>query len=337
VILVANKVEADHVGWNLGDFARLGYGEPLSISAQEGTNLSALEEALAARLPDETAMPERLPPPDLKLAVVGRVNAGKSTFVNALLGDDRMIVSEVPGTTRDTVDVRCEHDGESVVVIDTAGIRKERAVQGSVEFYAQRRAEKAMRRADVTVLMLDASVEVGRLDRQIARYAVEQFQPVVIVANKWDLCRAQGVKQRDVRHYLQETLPGLAFAPMLFTEAIRGHNVEKVLALARRLRDQARTRVGTAEVNRVLERAYAMRKPRPRHGRIGRIYYGSQVEVRPPTFTLFVNDPALFTADYLRFLGNRFREEVPMAQVPIRILLKARERSPSKHQRGPKR
>jgi GTP-binding protein len=333
VLLLANKCESERVGWNVAEFERLGHGRPRRISAQERLGLDDLEEVLDKRLPAGPDLPARVAPPEMKLAVVGRVNAGKSTFVNTLLQAERMIVSEVPGTTRDSVDVRFDRDGQSLVVIDTAGIRKERRVSGSVEFYAQRRAEKAMRRADVTLLLLDASVPVGRLDRRIAGYAVEQFHPVVLVANKWDLCAAAGVSTEEWLAYLEKTLPGLPYAPVVFTSALEGRNVEHVLGVARSLFRQASTRVGTAEVNRVLEHAQTLRKPRPREGRVGRIYYGSQVDVRPPTFALFVNDPRLFRADYVRYLANRFREDLPMPEVPVRIWLKARERSPSKNAR----
>jgi len=336
VLLLANKFETERIEWNVGEFQSLGYGEPLRISAKEKIGLDDLEERIAPLLPEGITTPVRLPPPDLKLAVVGRVNAGKSTLVNAMLKADRMIVSEVPGTTRDSVDIRFERGEESYVVIDTAGIRKERSVQGSVEFYAQRRAEKAIRRADVTVFVLDASVDVGRLDRQIAGYAATHFAPIVVVANKWDICAEAGLRMDEFQTYLDKVLSGLPYAPVLFTSALRGRNVEKILEIARSLHTQASTRVGTAEVNRVVELAYAMRKPRPRQGRIGRIYYGSQVEVCPPTITLFVNDTYLFKPDYLRFMANRFRQHLPMAEVPIRVFLKARERSPSKNLRGPK-
>ena len=334
VMLIANKVESDRVEWNVGDLLGLGYGDPLRISAKEKLNLHELEEVLAERLPKGPTTPVRMAPPDMRLAVVGRVNAGKSTFVNAMIQAERMIVSEVPGTTRDSVDVRFERDGKSLTIIDTAGIRKERAVSGSVEFYAQRRAEKAMRRSDVTLLVLDASADIARLDRQIASYAAEQYQPIVIVANKWDLCAAEDVSTKDFLAYLEQHLPLLPYAPIVFTSALKGRNLEKVLEVAWGLYAQAGTRITTAEVNKVIERAYALRKPRPRQGRIGRIYYGSQVDIRPPTFTLFVNDRYLFRPDYIRFLENRFREWLPFSEIPIRVWLKNRDRSPSKNLKG---
>ena len=333
VLLLANKVETDRLEWNVGDLMTLGYGEPMRISAKERLFLDDLEEKLAELLPDGPTTPVRMAPPAMRLAVVGRVNAGKSTFVNSMIKDDRMIVSEVPGTTRDSVDIRFERGGKSLTIIDTAGIRKERTVHGSVEFYAQRRAEKAMRRADVTLLVLDASSDIARLDRQIASYAAEQYHPIVIVANKWDLCAEEDVSTKDFLKYLEQNLPVLPYAPIVFTSALRGRNLDKVLDVAFGLYEQASTRISTADVNKVVERAYALRKPRPRQGRIGRLYYGSQVDVRPPTFTLFVNDRYLFKPDYIRFLENRFREWLPFSEVPIRIWLKARDRSPSKWQK----
>jgi GTP-binding protein len=326
VVLLANKVESAKIGWGVAEFAELGFGEPLPISAQEKIGLSEVESALARLLPDAAGAPARPPPPDLKIAVVGRVNAGKSTFVNALLADDRMIVSEVPGTTRDSVDLRLERDGRTIVVIDTAGIRKERSIQGGAEFYAQRRAEKAMRRADVTVLVLDAAADVGRLDRRIAGYATEGFHPLVLVANKWDL-RPSGVTKSSFVKYLRSSLGGFEFAPVAFTSAREGTGVEAVLAVCARLAEQAATRVSTSAVNRVLVEAQKIRAPKPRRGGVGTIYYGTQVDTRPPSFVIFVNDPALFDDGYLRYLQNRFRAALAIAEVPIRFRLKPRPRT----------
>jgi GTP-binding protein len=286
-------------------------------------------------MPEGTTTPPRIPPPAMKLAFVGRVNAGKSSLVNRLAREERMIVSEIPGTTRDSVDVRLERDGEVVVVIDTAGIRKERAVQNSLEFYAKRRAERAMRRADVTALVIDATTEVARLDREIAGYAVEQHHPVVVVVNKWDRVPA-GVTTSEYVAYLSETLPHLAYAPILFVSAKTGRGVTEVLDVARSLHRQATTRVSTAALNKAIEAATTLRRPKPHQGKVGRVYYGSQVETTPPTFVLFVDDPARFPASYTRYLENRFRETLPFPEIPLLIRYKARMRSPSKNLLGPR-
>jgi GTP-binding protein len=268
------------------------------------------------------------------VALVGRVNVGKSSLLNALVREERMIVSEVPGTTRDSVDVRVERDGEAIVLIDTAGIRRERSVQNSVDFYAQRRSERAIRRADVTALVLDAAQDVGRVDREIAAVAADEKKPVVIVANKWDLA-PKGTRRASFVAYLREMLPHLAFAPVVFTSATTGEGVASILGAARRLRDAAATRYPTADVNRVIERATAIRRPPPIDGKVGRVYYGTQAEASPPTFVLFVDDPGRFPEDYERFLANRFREMLPaIRDVPVRLRFRARMRSPSKRERG---
>lgn len=335
VIPVANKAETQKVAWNVGEIEGLGYGEPVWVSAQEKTGLDALEEAVAARLPAGPTTPRRLPPPEMKLAIVGRTNAGKSSLVNALLRQERMIVSSVPGTTRDTVDIRFERDGKAFVVIDTAGIRKERAVQGGVDFYAQRRAERAMRRADVSAIVLDATADISRLDRKIAGYALEHHHPVVIVVNKWDL-RPPDLATGRYAKYVRATLRGLDYAPIVFTTATDARNVDAVVDVARGLFRQASTRVKTAQLNKAVLHAQTLKAPRPYHGRVGHMYFGAQVDVKPPTFVIFVNDPALFDSTYRRYLENQFRALMPMHEVPVRIFFKARDRSPSKNLLGPR-
>ena len=330
VIVLANKMEVQEAEWNLGELESLGFGPAMPISAKEGRGMEDLDDLLAERLPEGPTTARRLPPPELKLAFVGRMNAGKSSLVNALLEDERMIVSSVPGTTRDTVDVRFEHDGKAVVLIDTAGIRKERIVQDSVEFYAQRRAERAMRRADASVLVLDATADVARLDRRIAGYALDHYHPLVIAANKWDL-KPPDVTAKAFRRYLTQILPGFRYSPVVFTSALESTGLAALLKTVWRLHEQASTRVSTAQVNKVLEEAQARRGPRPRHGKQGQIFYGTQVATNPPTFVFFCNDPELFDQSYLRYVENRFREHLPFAEVPLKFILKPRERSPSKN------
>jgi GTP-binding protein len=335
VLLLANKAESEKSAWNLAEFPVLGYGVPLPVSAQEGKNLHEVERRIGAVLPAGPTTPPRLPDPVLRLAFVGRVNVGKSSLVNALVREERMIVSEVPGTTRDSVDVRFERDGESFVVIDTAGLRKERSVQDSLEFYAKRRAERALRRADVTALVLDATQDVARLDREIAGMAAKEDRPLLIVVNKWDLAPA-GLAIDEFVKYLGKTLDSVSWAPVLFASAATGHNVTRIVDVARSLHRQAGTRVTTGQLNKAVEAAYALRRPRPHSGKVGRLFYGTQVAVHPPTLVLFVDDPSRFEPAYRRFLANRFRETLPFPEVPIRVLFKSRLRSPSKALKGPK-
>jgi GTP-binding protein len=297
--------------------------------------LDSVEARLRDVLPAGPTTPPRLPPPELKLAIVGRVNAGKSSLVNALVREERMIVSEVPGTTRDSVDVRFERDGKTFVAIDTAGMRKEKSVQNSLEFYAKRRAERAIRRADVVALVLDATADVARLDREIAGEAVSLHKPVVVVVNKWDLA-PEGFDPNEFVEYVGKILPGLSFAPIVFTSANAGTNVGQMVDVALSLHRQSLTRVSTAEVNKAIEAAYRVRRPRPFRGKVGKVYYGSQVDVSPPTLLLFVCDPQRFETPYTRYLENRFRETLPYPEIPVKVLYRARTRAPSKNLFGPK-
>ena len=335
VILVANKAESGKVVWNLGEMPALGYGEPIAISAQEGVNLRELEARIASVLPEGPTTPPRLPPPVVRIAIVGRVNVGKSSIVNGLVREERMIVSEVPGTTRDSVDIRFELDGRAFVVIDTAGMRKEKVVQNSLEFYAKRRSERAMRRADVSALVLDATTDIARLDREIAGYAVKEHHPVVLVVNKWDLAPGD-LRTVTFVKYLAKTLDGLAYAPVVFVSAKDGKNLRRILDVALSLHTQSQTRVKTADLNKAIEEAYAKKRPRPIAGKVGKIFYGTQVGVAPPTFVLFVDDPTMFEDAYRRYLMNRFRELLPFPEVPIQVLFKSRLRSPSKNELGPR-
>jgi len=320
VVLAVNKTESRRAETTVPEFSALGF-DPVAVSALERTGLSALSHALAGVLPPPDA--EEFAEPVLKVAVVGRVNVGKSTFVNSLVGSERVIVSDVPGTTRDSVDVRIEVDGKTILLIDTAGLKKEASVSGSVDFYAQRRAEESVERADVALLLLDCTQEISRGDRKIAGFVEDSVKPVVIVANKWDLASGRMTMDEYAR-YVQKTLPGLHFAPLAFVTAKEGRNVRGALDVAQSLHRQAMHRVGTPEINRVLQKAQTDFRPPVRVRGDPRIYYGTQTGVNPPTLMLFVNDPRSFREGYRRFLENRFREDLPFKEIPLRVVYKRR-------------
>jgi GTPase len=323
VVLIANKAEGEKLLWDVDQFRRLGLGEqPIAISAQNGDGITDLIELLIERLPAGASELE-VQEPSLRLAVVGRRNAGKSTLVNALAREDRMIVSEIPGTTRDAVDVVFERDGETFVVIDTAGVRKKSRFDDAIEFFSDARSHRAVRRADVVVLLFDAGEPISGLEKRLARYAVDHHKPVVLAANKWDLYRER-MTLEALADYLAKELPGVSFAPMIALSAATGWNVDRTLDLVRDLHRQAQVRVGTGELNRVLERALASRGPSSRGHRV-RIQYATQAERTPPTFVLFVNDKRLIGKDYLRYLENRLRQELPIKEVPLRIVLRDRD------------
>jgi GTP-binding protein len=320
IVLAANKAESREAQTSVPEFAALGF-EPLAVSAMEKTGLEELTSRLLDGLPEDDG--EEPGAPILKVAIVGRVNVGKSTFLNHLAGGTRAIVSEVPGTTRDAVDLHVEKDGRTLMVTDTAGLKKESSVQDSVDFYAQRRAEAAIERADVCLLLLDCTSEITRGDRKIGKLIEDAVKPVVCVANKWDLAKGQ-MEMNEYATYVAKKLPGLHYAPLVFVTATEGRNVLAAVDTAQALGRQARLRVGTPEINRAIERATTHFRPPVRVRRTPKIYYGTQTGVNPPTIMLFVNDPRLFRSGYRRFMENRLREELPFHEIPLCLVYKRR-------------
>ncbi len=324
IALAVNKTESRTAARGAAEFGKLGL-EPISISAMERQGLDALSQVILDLLPPPSGdLADQVEDPALKIAIVGRVNVGKSTFLNALAGTERAIVSEQPGTTRDTVDLYFEKDGRTLLLTDTAGLKREASVSGSVDFYAQRRAEHAVERAEGVLLMLDATSDITSGDRRIARIVENAVKPVVIVANKWDLA-PKDVRTGDYAAYVAKTLPGLHYAPIAFCSAIDRRNVLAVIDTAQSLAKSARRRVRTAEINKILERTRTDSRPPVRLTGNPKIYYGTQIDVNPPTLMLFVNDPRTFRPGYRRFLENRFREALPFKEIPLRVVYKRRK------------
>ena len=325
VIQVANKVDGPSWEVHALDAAKLGFGDTLSVSTKAGSGIRHLMEALWTRLgsrPDE-------PPasPEMKVAIVGRRNAGKSSLVNALAGAPRVIVSEIAGTTRDSVDVRFESDGRIFIAIDTAGIRKRKSWADDVEFYSHNRTEVALRRADVALLLLDATEPVSQVEKQLAGELVEAFKPTVIVVNKWDLVEAKQTPN-DYLEYLTQELPMLNFAPLVFISAKKGDGTSGAIAMAFNLHTQASHRETTGKLNALVQKILTERGPSSKLGTIAKIYYISQIETNPPTIAMVVNKPELFEGAYERYLLNRLREELPYSEVPIKLIFSARRRDP---------
>ncbi len=345
-IVVANKADGVKADAAVAEFSRLGFGNTIGISAMNDRNLDQLVELIKQNV-DLTNAPTELPPPEMFIAIVGKRNAGKSTLVNSvarIYEDDpeRVIVSEVPGTTRDSVDVRFEKDGHALVVIDTAGMRKKRhMVTNDVEFYSFHRAERSIRRADVVLFLIDASEPVSEPDKKLAAYIASEYKPVIIVINKWDIARDElkkrdGAKFRDSEameafgEYLGKELKFLDFAPIAFTTAKDGRNVQQVLDLAGHLHKQATERVTTGKLNAALEAVVKERAPSSKASSRPKIYYATQVAVAPPTLVLFVNNADYIDENYRRFVTNRFRELLPYAEVPIKLQVRGRARDPER-------
>jgi GTP-binding protein len=324
VLCVANKCDIPALDPQAAEFYKLGQGKPVCVSAQQNRGRQELLDLILDRLLVPEA-PEAEPRDvALKLAIVGRRNTGKSTFINSLAQSERMIVSEVPGTTRDSVDVRFERDGLVFVAIDTAGVRRKGSIASDIEFYSIARAERSIRRADVVLLFLDPRVRVSKVDKQLAEYVLEQHKPAVFVVNKWDLMVPMPTGQMG--DYLRATFPNLDYVPIAFITAKAGRNVHAVLNLAQNLHKQASARVGTGDLNRVLRQALEASPPPLRQNRRPKVYYGTQASSNPPTVVLFTNSPELFDNTYQRYLINTFRDQLPFHEVPIKLYLRQRNR-----------
>lgn len=319
VIGVANKADTAKMFPAAGEFSRLGFGEFRCISAKNNLNKSVLLDEIFEKFESsERGEPAK---PVMKIAMVGKRNAGKSTLVNAMVGADRVIVSETPGTTRDAVDVRFEKDGKTIVVIDTAGIRKKNKMADSIEFYSYVRATRSMHRADVVLFMVDATLPLSQVDKKLARFMAEEHKSCIIVVNKWDLAKESAATE-DYEEYLTKVLPGLKYAPLAFTTASDGKNVQSVLDLATEIFKQTTTWIPTAKLNKAFEIIKEERITAARRSTKGwpKIYYATQIAVNPVTILMFVNQPELFEENYRRFIVNRLRSMLPVEEVPIRLL-----------------
>lgn len=321
VILVVNKVESRWEEHSVGEWAKLGYGEPMAVSALEGFGASDLLDRIVACLPPRDQLAEGVEDEALRFAVVGKRNSGKSTLVNRLVGEERLIVSEVPGTTRDAVDVEFEHGGRRLVAIDTAGVRKKRSIHDAIEFFSYTRSLESIRRADVVLHLFDITDTISQVDKKLANYCVERCKPVVLVGNKADLAEEIDLKKWD--SYIRQQLPGLAFAPVSFVSALDGFNIDKTLDLLLEMRDQATMRIPTPKLNEVLQQAKEKLSPKGK-GPAPKLFYGTQVGVQPLEFMVFVNEPKLFRGQYERYLQNTLRSAFGCSEVPIRLRFRRR-------------
>lgn len=320
VLLTVNK--QDDLPDNTGhlDFWELGLGEPIPVSAMTGKGSGDLLDAVIERLP---------PVPDeaegsneIRVAVVGKPNVGKSSFVNRMFGEERVVVSERAGTTRDPVDTPLRYHGETLVFVDTAGLRRHSRIRDSVEYYSALRTARVVREADVCLVLIDATEELAVQDLKVAESAWEAGAGLILVVNKWDLVEKDTHTAPAFEKAVRDRAPFLKWVPILFTSALSGQRVRKSLDLILEVQETRNTRIPTAEVNAVLEKATG-RQPPPHHrGRPVKIKYGTQVGVAPPTFALFVNFPKAVPDHYIRYLHNAFRSQWGFVGVPIRIRLR---------------
>jgi len=331
-IPVANKADTARMFAGAAEFSTLGFGDFLCISVENNLNKAVLVDRIFERIGHlESARPVE---PVMKIAVVGKRNAGKSTLVNAIVGSERVIVSETPGTTRDSVDVSFEKDGRTIVIIDTAGARKKSKITDSIEFYGYVRARRSIHRADVVLFLIDATVSISQVDKKLARFIGDEHRSCIIVVNKWDLAKDSAVTD-DYARYLTKVLPGLKFAPICFTTATEGKNIQSTLDLAAEIFKQTITWIPTAKLNKAFEmiRSEMYGVGKRKTGR-PRIYYAAQIGVNPVTILVFVNRTDLFGESHRRFIIGRLRELLPIEEVPIRLLMRPRRVSDSAPTKG---
>ena len=330
VLLAANKSDNQKRRQDAMEFYELGLGEPLPVSALHGTGTGDLLQALLKVVPADTAYP---PVEGTRLAIVGRPNVGKSSLLNAVLGRQRMIVSEKPGTTRDAVDSVIEWKGETVILVDTAGIRRRGRVAPGIERYSVIRALRAIQRADVALLLLDAVEGVTEQDAHIAGYVLQEGKGLVIVMNKWDLVDKDTHTLQQYTNDIREALKFVAYAPVVFVSAETGQRVSNLMGIALAVQEGRSRRIATGELNRVVGEATTKHAPPSKKGKRLKIYYATQVAVAPPAFVFFVNDRELVHFTYQRYLENQLREAFGFEGSPLRMTFRNRARDAS-HQVG---
>jgi len=323
VLLVANKIESFHEEIGIAQWVRLGFGEPVGISAKEGFGIGDLLTRVTEELPPKDAAEDVAEGDPLRFAIIGKRNSGKSTLINRLAGEERVIVSELPGTTRDAIDVAFEFDGKKLLAIDTAGVRKKKSLEHAIELFAHARSNDSIRRAHVCVLMFDVREPISQVDKAVAAYCVEHHKPVILVGNKIDLAPELDLQKWDA--YIKQQLAGLDHAPVSFLSAREGTNVLDTLELLFELREQTRVAMPTPRLNAVLQGARDRLMPSS-GGHFPKMFYGTQLGTEPLSVLVFVNEPRLFRGQYERYLTQVLRDAFGCEEVPIRLVFRRREK-----------
>jgi GTPase len=324
VLLAVNKCESPDQGlMQAAQFWGLGLGEPFAVSGIHGSGVGDLLDELIPHLPTVEELPETN---EIKVAIVGRPNVGKSSLLNAFVGHTRSIVSPISGTTRDPIDMEIERNGQRYRLIDTAGIRKKKNVNYGPEFFSIHRAFKAISRSDVVLLVIDAIDGVTEQDQKLAGRIVEEGRACVIVVNKWDAVEKDSYTIYDHQKHVEDKLYYLSWADTVFASAVTGQRLDQILEMVNAAAAEHKRRVVTSSINEVIEEALSRQSPpTTRQGKQGKIYYGTQVSGQPPTIALFVNDPQRFGENYRRYMERQFRENLGFRGTPIRLLWRGKK------------
>ncbi len=324
IVVAANKVDHPSLMQELGEFYALGLGEPVPVSAEHGRGIGDLLDRVVAHFPDAGAGDEE-EDESIRIAVVGRPNVGKSSLVNLLIGEERSIVSDVPGTTRDAIDTTIERDGFLITLIDTAGVRRKSRIDEAVEHYSVIRTLRAIDRSDLCAVVLDGTELVTEQDKRIVGYAHEAGKGIILLVNKWDLVEKDEKTINRFEEQIRHQLGFVQYAPILFISAKTGQRVHRLIDLAVYVANQHALRIQTGRLNEVLHQAAVLRQPPSDKGNRLKILYGTQTGVKPPSFLLFVNDPDLMHYSYQRYIENQLREHFGFVGTPIVLRLRKRK------------
>ncbi len=328
VLLVANKCDGDNWEVHANDFFSLGLGEAIVVSAKNNRHKSRLFAGITENLPSQSEIDEsETARPEMKFAIVGRRNVGKSTFINTLVESERMIVSEVAGTTRDSVDVRFEIDGKTMVAIDTPGLRRGKSVKTDIDFYGTHRAHRSIRHADVVLVMFDASKRISKVERKLCTYIENLYKPCIFVVNKWDLMMEHEMPTQRWADYIRDNFSTMWNAPIAFVTGQTGQNCKRMLNHAQMLFKQSRSRISTPRLNKIIKSALTHHPPPMSNRRRPKIYYAAQIGIQPPTIMLKCSDPNSFPKTYRRYLLGVLRDSLDFGEVPIRLVLEKRSQT----------
>ncbi len=328
VVLVANKTESPNAAASIhGEFSRLGFGEPVSVSAIHGEGTGDLLDAIVELLPPQA--PNVMPDDELAIAIIGRPNVGKSSLLNSLIGEERAIVSDVPGTTRDAIDSIFPWHDKKIRLIDTAGVRRKPEAHGAIEYYAALRSLNAISRCDIAVLVFDSMVGVTAQDRRLAGLAIEERKGLIIVGNKWDLAREQQgeFSQGELANVIHELIPFAQFAPITFLSAKTKRRLGSLMPIVSKVAENLDRRIPTAQLNALIRDAVLAHPAPAIGGKLFKVYYATQPAVHPPVFIFSCNDPDLVQSSYKRFLENTIRQHHDFEGVPLTLEFRPRRES----------
>ncbi len=323
VILVANKVDSDKDFPNIFEYMKLGFGEPIPIAAANGRNTGNMLDMLTDKIPEYK---KQVPDENIiNIAIVGKPNVGKSSIINKLMGQNATIVSDIPGTTRDSIDMQMKYFGKTLNFIDTAGLRKKSKIKYGVEYFSIMRTIDSINRADIVLLILDATQNISVQDQRIASYIKRNYKDLIIIFNKWDLIEKDTYTVGEYIKKIKDKLGFVDYAPVIFTSALTGQRVRKILDKILEVEEKSNTRIPTSQLNKFLEMILAKFPPSHSSGKHSKIYYCTQTDVHPPTFVFFCNNPKLITVHYKRFINNQLREYFDFKGASFKVMFRGKK------------